>query len=395
MSIGIAGNYVLRMKFGTQDIPIVPSAFEDFSIIQDYNRLLPYFQLQLADTTGGLTHLIPFDKEMTRVSVQVGTLDGSNVTNTFSFQAFRRFPEAINMAATHYDIQGLLNVPNLFTPTFCRAVNGSVYDFLYDIATKEMLADRTDISESLKVNKLILQPKWSNIELFRYLNRMLGDDGGYSFTPYFYVKNGEMTFAFKSLEDMCVSDPSYKFIIADKPFNDYLPVADYAIYDNYQALGLKGVVKQDYGFFDYEAGTWLEGADSYQDYLSLSDYFQWDWQDHLDSDPIYDTGRTNDFTQNFGGRVRGEYYKRLNNMVKMWIHTWGLPNCVPGQVVKVLFAQGLQVGNLSSYQYSGYWLVERVVHSFGDTFTTKLLLTRAGVDTDQFTSMITPVRRKT
>jgi hypothetical protein len=394
MSIGVGGNYILRMKFGSSDVPLSPTAFKDFSIIQDYNRLLPYFQLQVADPSGTFTHVLPVDKEMTRVSVEIGTIGATTVVNNFSFVVYRRFPEMVNMAATNYEVQGLLNVPNLFYPTWCRAAYGTVYNTLASIATQELVTDLVDISPRLNIVKNILQPKWSNAELFRYLKRMLGDDGGYAYLPYFYVQDSNVVFAFKSLEDMTLQDPSYKFIINDTPYQDYLPVMDYFIFDNYQALGVKGIVRQDYGYFDWDKGQYVEAVDDYSEYLSLSDYIAWDFQDHQDSDPIYDTGRTNEFTQTFKGRIRGEYYNRLNSMTKMWLHTWGLPNCVPGQVVKVLFAQGLSAGNLATYQYSGYWLVERVVQSFGATFTTKLLLTRAGVDTDQSNSLIAAFRRK-
>jgi len=45
-------------------------------------------------------------------------------------------------------------------------------------------------------------------------------------------------------------------------------------------------------------------------------------------------------------------------------------------------------GQLFLYQHSGLWLVKRVVHLIGDSFQTRLLLTRCGIDTDILTSLI-------
>ena len=70
------------------------------------------------------------------------------------------------------------------------------------------------------------------------------------------------------------------------------------------------------------------------------------------------------------------------DLVKMWITTQGIPNIVPGQVIQTFLSFDQEGGQLASYQFSGLWLVERVVHNFGDHFLTKLLLTRSGIDTD-------------
>jgi len=395
MTVGIAGDYVLRMKLGNNDLPLAFSAMHDFSIIQDFNRLLPYYQFQAADASGLLTHIAPFDKNVTKLSCEIGTSDVSNIRNAFTFKTYRRFPEMINAAATNFDSQGLLDIPNLFNPSRCRAMQGTIYDALASIAVNELLIDKLDISNQLQVDRTLIQPNWSNAELFKYLKRTLGDNGGYSYYPYIYVKDSQYVFAMKSLEDMCSQDPVYKFIVNDEPYQDYLPVLDYAIFDNYNVLGIKGIKTQQFGYFDWHNSQWVESIDSYQDFLSLSDYISYDYEDQADSEPIYDTGRTNDFTRTFLGRERGEYYRRINSLVKMWIQTpAGLPNLVPGEVVKVLFADGLSSGDLATYQYSGYWLVERVCHSFGKTFFTKMLLTRAGIDTDQYTSAMRPLRRK-
>jgi len=394
MTIGIAGNYTLRMKFGESDIPLVPSGINEITIIQDMNRFLPSLYINMADPSGILTHIKPFDKEMSRINIEIGSLDASAVTNTFSFWTYRRFPDAISTTGMMYEMNALLNVPNLFNPTFTRGTKGMLGDILASIAYDEMAVDGVNFSPALAVEKTVLQPQWSNSDLFKYLKKTLGDELGYAYKPFIYVTDSNFIFSFRSLEDMSQSDPTYKFIINDEPYKDYRAVSDYRIYDNYNVLGTKGVREQNYGYFDYEVGQWVAAQDNYRDFFSLSDYIASDIQDPGEGQAIFDTGRTNEFSWNFLGRVRSEFYTRINDLTKLWITTWGIPNIVPGEVCKVLFAQGLMNGNLATYQYSGYWMIERVVHTFGDTFITKLLLTRAGIDTDQYTSLTPAIRRK-
>jgi hypothetical protein len=78
----------------------------------------------------------------------------------------------------------------------------------------------------------------------------------------------------------------------------------------------------------------------------------------------------------------------------MWIHSDGNNSVSPGNIVKVVFPETSQKDSISqsdsisSYQYSGFWLVEQVKHRFGSTYTTSLLLTRPGFDTDQTTTFV-------
>jgi len=392
MSLGIAGNYVLRLSFGQTTIPLVISGLDEITVIQDMERFLPSLSIRMADPSGVFTHVQPFDKEMSRVSLEFGSATGDLVTNTFPFIIYRRFPEAVNLTSSMYEAGGLLNIPNLFNPTPSRATRGLVSDIIASIAMDELLVDGVDISPALQVDKVVLQPSWSNADLFRYLKKTLGDELGYAYKPFIYVKDSKITFNFRSLEDMTQSNPLYNFIVNDEPFNDYIPVMDYKIIDNYNVLGVEGIKIQEYGYFDYENSQFVIKQDTYQDFFSLSDYLMVDVDDSGNSQTIFDTGRANDFSPNFVGRVRSEYYTRLNNLTKIWITTWGLPNIIPGNVVKLLFAQGVVAGSLATYQYSGYWMVQRVVHTFGKTYLTKLLLTRAGVDTDQSTSLVKAIR---
>ena len=100
------------------------------------------------------------------------------------------------------------------------------------------------------------------------------------------------------------------------------------------------------------------------------------------------SGRTNDFDGEFQGWAEGSYANRLVDLVQMWITTQGLPNALPGQTVQIFFPQGAASNNLYSYMAQGFYLVKSVVHNCGSIFTTKLLLTRQGVDTNVSTSLL-------
>jgi hypothetical protein len=375
MSIAVQGNYTLNIKFGDTNIPLNPTAMDEFTIIQDMNRFLPYFRLRLMDSSGIFTHVAPFDKGMSRVSVQVAGSIGTDIQNAYSFVVYRRFPESMYVVSNHYDVGGLLDVSNLFNPSICRAFVDTIGNVAAYIAINEMGCDDIDISQSLMtLTKKILQPRWTNAQLFKYWKRTLGDTGGYCYMPFIKVVDGNFIFTLRSLSDMMNANPEYKFIVGDRPYMDYLPVTDYTIFDNYKIQGIKGVKTQEYFYFDYNLGELIDARDNYEDYVSLSDFITADIEDSEESITIQNLGRTNEFTETFVGNERARYYRRINDLTKMWIYTWGLANVVPGQVAQVLFAQGAQAGNISAYQYSGNWLIERVVHSFGSTFSTKLLL---------------------
>jgi hypothetical protein len=80
----------------------------------------------------------------------------------------------------------------------------------------------------------------------------------------------------------------------------------------------------------------------------------------------------------------------------MWITTWGLENCVPGDLVKVVFAESFRRGDVFVYQHEGYWMVKRVVNLFTTTFVSNILLTRSGIDTSFGNTLIpaTNIKRK-
>lgn len=396
--LGVKGNYLMQLQFGDTIIDVDPSTIAEFTIVQDINKYLPTVRINIADSSGTLTHTTPFDKNMNRVHIEIGRDISEAPQNSFDVVVFRRFPISQFGAAVTYDVVGLLNTADaLFGPDYCRGwKDKTIKEIMEYIATEELLCDVTDVSPSLDYKKVVVQPHWNNAQLLNDLTgRLIGKNDESAFKCFIRRKNRKTEFVCRSLGELVATQqPVAKFIINDEPFEDYLPVYEYEIFDNYKIFGIMGSKRQEYGYYDYYNSRWINASEQAESLLSLSEYFMIDGSDGLFSDTITELGRNHEFTRDHRGAVRRVYHDRLMGLVKMWILVWGNATIMPGDLVQILFGQGVDSGNIATYQYSGYWLVERVVNMFGDTFRTKLLLTRNGLDTDVDTSLLKAPRRK-
>jgi hypothetical protein len=165
---------------------------------------------------------------------------------------------------------------------------------------------------------------------------------------------------------------------------------DVQVFDNSGILNSFGPKIQKYQYFDYAAGVFKddEGTEI-NDQPGLTEFHLVDRSEVAEGNSIL-LGRTNEFNPDFTGPAQSAYANRLLDGVQMWAVSSGLENIVPGDIVKVLFAEAIARGNMFVYQHSGYWMVRRVVHIFDTSFVTRLLLVRTGVDTALQTTL-TPV----
>jgi len=389
------GNYHLIIKFGENVVPLSTSILRELTIIQDFNKMLPEFRLALDDASGLMTHVAPFDRNMSEIEIECAKDYETDDKNVFEFLIYSREPSSTQSTpASEYDISGLLDIKKLFTPDTSRGFSGSIKSTLETLAA-ELNVDSTEIDVSLDYEKNILQPSWSNAQLFSYLTSNLSGVGGeYGFKCFVKTEKNKKILVFKSLTQMITDPISYKFFLNDTAYEDQLPIFEYSIFDNYNLYGVFGDRTQSYGYYDYDTSEYVNNSLVVEDFTSLSDFFLIDGSDTLDSSQVTSTGRTNDFHIDFTGKIKNGYGNRLVNLTKMWITTQGLPNAVPGQTVQVFFPHGAKGEDIYSYQYSGYWLVERVAHNFGDAFLTRLLLTRHGLDTDKETSLLPATKKK-
>lgn len=390
------GKHYLKLQFGEDEIFTNISSLRELTIVQDINKFLPLFTLSINDSTGALIHTIPFDRGMSKVYVEIATEYASKDKNSFEFIVYRRKPVSDQSQPYGvYTINGLLNIDGVYSPDYCRGFNQDINTTLEDISNDELKIKNTEIGESLKYSKNLVQPRWSNIQFLNHLaSNLIGKNGEGAYKTFIKCKNLKNHFVFKSLDELISSAVSYKFILSDRPYEDRYPIYNYSIIDNYKIHNVFSSRHQDYSYFNYDTSTFTTGEQDVQDYLSTTDYFLIDQNDNDSSNYLWQTGRSNEFTSDFAGPVKNSFYDRTNNLVKLWITTKGIPNICPGETVEVFFPQGAVGDSLYSYQYSGYWLVERVVQMIGDTYLTKLLLTRTGLDTDKKNTLVKATKKK-
>jgi len=288
----------------------------------------------------------------------------------------------------------LLDVDNIYSPSYCRAFNQNVLTTLGTLAAE--FGVTLEGGASVNIKKNLIQASWSNIQFLNYLaNNFEGAQRGAGYQTFLKRFNGKTYLVFKNLEELMKDTIKYKFILRDTAYEDLYPILEYSMLDNYKLHTIFSAKTQRYGYFNYDTSTYVEARHSLEDFYSLTDFFLVDKDDNNESNISDTTGRTNDFTSDFDGQVRGSYHTRLNNSVKLWITTKGIPNICPGDTVGIFFPQGVIGDKMYSYQYSGFWLVQRVVHNVSDIFLTKLLLTRTGVDTDIKNTLIAATKKKT
>ncbi len=414
-----SGTYTLQVLLRREttavyDDPMLlePQNIREFSITMDINRFVPSFKMVMNDAAGFFSNYLPFDRiSLSRMQVMLGGYAKKNPEDVtqFFFDVYRRKPTEEMI----YDMEGLLGVTSLFSPTKIRGFTGNVS------TTIEQLADeagihKTEISSSLNYPLNILQPNWTNGQLLVYLQDNLigktGETGYFCFIKCVGMKN---TLVFTCLRDMLLQNPKYKFILSPNPvtakltesseFETYLPILEYRVIDSYKLLGVSGCRQQDYMYYDYYNGGFKKASilakGGTNPYISMCNYFLIDEEDvGTDNQSIDSCGRSNDFTRDFKGLATNTLHKRITDLSKIWITTFGVDDIYPGDVVEIVRFPNLVVdaAHPGASIYTGYWLVERVVHSIGFNYTTRLLLTRNGINTVLPTSLMKadPAKKK-
>jgi hypothetical protein len=391
--VQVVGNYSLNIEFGGTVTTITPQMIRELTITLDIERLLPVFKLTLKDATKLLAEVAPYDKNTNSVRIEFARGADPTEFNTFDFDVKRR-----NTASPDevYSIEGILSVPNVLTNYYSRSYTGSVKTNLETIiAAQDMGISSTQIGSSLDYEKTLLQPNWTDAKFLRYLRQnIIGKDGEAGYYSFVKVERGERILVVKSLNELLATPVRYNFIVGHKEHQDYYPIGQYRIFDNSQLImDLTGQASH-YRYFDWDTGSYISSEIPISDCPALSEFFLVDSDNTDDSSLYIGTGRSNDFTSDFDGRVRNDFYRRTNSLVYMWASTWGLENISPGDLVQVVFSEALERGDLFLYQHTGLWMVKRVVHIIGTSYMTNLELTRCGIDTDISTTLLETTNRK-
>lgn len=383
---------------------------DELYITQDINRFLPVLDFTLQDSAGFFTHIVPFDRDLNRVFIEVSGLlgKGREDATLFEFDIHRRKPNS----DSQYTLNGMLKISNLFSPSRIRAFSEAIKNSLVELG-KEMGADASEISPSLTTEKTLLQANWSNGEFINFLkDNLLGSKGEAGFYAFFKCVGLEKVFVFKNLWDMCQENPKYKFALSNTIRQDVqsekadlpvLPILDYKMFDSGMLLGTTGLSGKDYSYFDYSNSTFIRQSHqmveeldgfAFDHFISLSEYFMIDIDDKVENNipaPYY--GRNNDFITIPNAQVINKHYRKLIDLSKIWITTVGVNDLCPGDIVElpVIRSYIKRADNIHTYQ--GYWLVERVIHILGKVFLTRLLLTRSGINTGSAPTLIRSSRR--
>lgn len=380
----VVGNYYLRINFGGFIVPIQPQMIKEVSITQDIDSFLPTFRIAILDSGNYLTNIIPYDKSLNTVTIEIGKTTFSNDLNLFNFRVLRRTPIADGL----YEISGILDVEKLLSYSVSRGFGGTIKNTLEEIS-REIGINNVNIGDSLSYRKNLVQPNWTNSKFLRYLqNNVIGKDGQAGYYCFVTNKKSERSFVFRSISEIFTDPIKYKFLVGQGAYEDYYPIVDYKIFDNSSLLSEFGSKDQTYSYFDYSSGTYKNSTIDVTDCPSLTELILIDKNDETKNSPYMKFGISNDFTSDFNGKVRNSYYDRVTNLINMWITTWGLENLVPGDIVKVVFAESLRRGDVYVYQHEGYWMVKKVVHMFTTSFVSNVLLTRCGIDTNIDNSLI-------
>jgi hypothetical protein len=383
-------SYILNIKIDTITLPIEASKIEVLTITQDIDKFLPVLKLRICDPTGGLTHILPYDKSANTVSIELTGGDDLTNLNEFKFTVKRRVCHE-----GKHEITAVLDVKDLFLTAHNRIHSGNLKANLELIALSELGVYATEVGTSLSFDKAVLQPGWINSTLLNYLkSNIVGRSNEAGYVCFIKNEKGKQIFVFKSLDELYSANIKHQFVVGVTAVKDHYLVSKYKILDNSEIITDFGAKNQSYEYFDYATGTYISDSIPVEDFTSLTDQFLINNDDVSDSSPFQNLGRSNDFTPDFDGRVRNNYYSRLGQLVSMWISTQGLENASPGDMVRVVFSEMFQRKELFVYQHSGFWMIKRVVHMVGPTFLTNLLLVRNGVDTDQEHTLLKPTKQK-
>lgn len=406
MSSGVSQVYQLRFQIGEQDVSLTPSSMNTFEITEYIDRFLPTIYCDLNDSSGLITHLVNHDSRFNTLTVNFSndsnpdTADGNQTDVTFKL--FRRKPESVEGYANTVLFEGILNVENMFNPSVQRGwVNTSIADIIANVLD-DTTFDEVNINVDVAALVNLCQPNWSNAQFLNYIAKYLKSDSGEcGYLAYTDLPNFKTTrFNFVPLTALLKQQPKFTYLAAPTTSSSTeYPIFKSSMIDNYDLISHLGVSQQVYGYFDYVKGVYVQNTINITDvdFKSLSTYFAYDVQDNIPGLSQNYLGITDDFVLpiNYDGLARGAYYKKLNSLIKMNIVSIGNNQLSPGDIITVVFPETGDEDNITpknatiaSYQYSGNWLVERIKHQFGATYTNEILLTRPGFDSDLSTTFL-------
>ncbi len=385
MFVGIGNTYYFNLKIGETQIGISPANLNSCNIITDMKRFLPYYQLSLRDEMGLLTHQMPTDSRFDKIKLSLDPQDYVDI----QFRVKREAPVGESGNQAVYETEGLLDIRNLFSPSITRGFGTkSIGEIVQQIAI-EIGCDGSEVGQSaFGLKAITYQPNWSNAKFLNYLK----DKGGY-YCFILFRKNRKIL-VFKNIDEMTIANNFKEYIYTEATDDPRLPTArNLKIYNNAGVLREEGIYQSNYSYYDYKSGKYVFANTDIDNMkmVSLSEYYA-----------ITPEDKGLSFVDNIGGseqfnvafKKQQQHKQKINDLIKVWVDIDGDVTMEPGKIIKLKFLFGVGT-DLFSYQHSGYWLVERVIQSYGAIHITRLLLTRPGFSgVMRDTSFVVPKRVK-
>lgn len=133
-------------------LPVDSTSISDFTITLDINHLLPMFNIRIGDSLNTLGHKQSPDRDAITLHVDLGSVWNTTPGEiiTLDFLGLRTSPDATRK----YQITGVLDISNFYSPVKCRSFSSNVSTILETIAS-EMGLTNNEISGSLNYPKKI------------------------------------------------------------------------------------------------------------------------------------------------------------------------------------------------------------------------------------------------
>ena len=416
MSLGVVGQYFMEFKIGDSVIPITIDSLNYMDVFEGIDRFLPTINLSFDDNSGVLTHMMLSDT-LNTLTVTFADDVYSDKIRSIEFDILRKNSTTDQGAQSVIELSGTMRVTNLFSPNKKRGWASKSAKNVLGIIANEIGVFSINIDPKVDVVGDFAQHNLTNAE---YLDCLRGDlsgrSGGSGFYIFFdcpseileqgtyvgeYIEKSLGAYSPRinvvSIETMLANKVKYIFVSSEKDVYDdkthEYPIFNFEPVDDGNLLSHAGVKEKSYSYFDFINGERVSSTIAINDrdtFVSLSDYIMTTDVSTSVSDDFL--GRNSGSVESNG--VLNDYLKRVNDCVGVWLTTRGITDIYCGDIIQVVYIQGMADDELYSYIYSGYWLVTRVIHHFDSRYVTKLLLKRPGFDTDTETSFLKSTNRK-
>jgi len=380
----LQGVWNIRLKIGGTDFYVDSTNMISLTVYEYLDRLLPTFCLELQDPGEVMIKTLPLDSMMSKVSLTFSNPIFEAVGDrNMEFKVYRRFPMSVPAAMSAIRFTGVLDVKDCLSPCHQTGwVNKTLATIIREI-TSDMGCEMHPGTDLGNKPMSVVQPNWNNAMFLRYLASKWAVSATGKVGFYCYIsadRKGTPRLYFRTLTELFSQRPKFRFMTTKEYTPGLFPIYNFESYDNFNVLNALGTRTYTYRYFDYEAGKMETKQLSIQDgrgISSLAEYYSVDQDiEDMDNEVYFVVDKTVD-ADKMDNIHRGRLFDRINSLNKTWISTTGVQSIRCGDIVTIMPEERPPY---FAVQYSGHWLVERVIHHFSNSYTTKLLLTRSGVD---------------